>query len=153
MKGWIPALLAFGLGAALGTECTRRQASAPMLLKPDTLIVRQPAPLEEKELGLELARLRLSENSEHSENPENPDSALVEVPITQAHYATPEAEAWVSGYKPRLDSLRIIRPAVALPAAPRPKRWHVGITAGAAFTPRGVEPCLCVGITYSFFSF
>ncbi len=38
------------------------------------------------------------------------DSIPVTIPITQKHYKTPEYEAWVSGYEPKLDSCLVFEP-------------------------------------------
>ena len=35
------------------------------------------------------------------------DSVLVEVPIESRHYNAPEYDAWVSGYEPSLDSIKV----------------------------------------------
>ena len=35
------------------------------------------------------------------------DSALVEIPITSKHYQSPEYDAWVSGFEPSLDSIKV----------------------------------------------
>ena len=35
------------------------------------------------------------------------DSVFVEVPITSKHYQSPEYDAWVSGYEPSLDSIKV----------------------------------------------
>lgn len=35
------------------------------------------------------------------------DSALVEVPITSKHYGSDNYDAWVSGYEPSLDSIKV----------------------------------------------
>lgn len=37
------------------------------------------------------------------------DSVLVEVPITSKHYGSKDYEAWVSGYEPSLDSIKVYR--------------------------------------------
>ena len=37
------------------------------------------------------------------------DSVLVEVPITSKHYQSKDYEAWVSGYEPSLDSIKVYR--------------------------------------------
>lgn len=37
------------------------------------------------------------------------DSVLVEVPITSKHYGSKEYDAWVSGYEPSLDSIKVYR--------------------------------------------
>lgn len=84
------------------------------------------------------------------------DSAIVELPIIQRHYADSTYEAWISGYAANLDSIHTYTrhdyTTVTLPPA-KPKRWHLGITAGFAVTPKGVQPYIGGGITYSFKSF
>ncbi|MDE5785551.1 MAG: hypothetical protein K2H98_03375 [Duncaniella sp.] len=84
-----------------------------------------------------------------------PDSAVVEVPITQKHYADSTYEAWVSGYAPALDSIKIYRRTeiMKIREYKPPNRWHIGITAGTAYTPRGFQPYIGVGVTYSLYSF
>ena len=37
------------------------------------------------------------------------DSVLVEVPITSKHYQAKEYDAWVSGYEPSLDSIKVYK--------------------------------------------
>lgn len=74
--------------------------------------------------------------------------------VTQVHYADTAYEAWVSGIEPRLDSLRLLRPVTAITPLPSPtRRWHVGVTAGVGLTPRGAEPYVGIGLTYSIISF
>lgn len=84
------------------------------------------------------------------------DSADVKIPITQKEYQDSTYHAWVSGYAVNLDSIHTYTrheyTTVQLPP-PKPKRWHLGITAGFAITPKGVQPYIGGGITYSFKSF
>lgn len=98
--------------------------------------------LEQKEVSSEEADIR--------------DSAIVELPVIQRHYADSIYEAWISGpVDPRLDSLRVFAPTTVITRSEwkPPKRWHLGVTAGFAVTPKGVQPYLGAGITYSFKSF
>ena len=84
------------------------------------------------------------------------DSADVKIPITQKEYQDSTYHAWISGYAVNLDSIytytRHEYTTVQLPP-PKPKRWHLGITAGFAITPKGLQPYLGGGVTYSFKSF
>lgn len=84
------------------------------------------------------------------------DSANVIIPITQKEYQDSTYHAWISGYAVSLDSIytytRHEYTTVQLPS-PKPKRWHLGITAGFAMTPKGFQPYVGAGITYSFKSF
>ena len=84
------------------------------------------------------------------------DSAIVELPIIQRHYADSTYEAWVSGpIEPRLDSLRVFAPTTIITKREwkPPKRWHIGPTVGYGFTPQGFQPFIGVSITYSILSF
>lgn len=84
------------------------------------------------------------------------DSAVVELPIIQRHYADSAYEAWVSGpVDPRLDSIRVFAPTTIITKREwkPPKRWHLGITAGYGYGVKGFQPYVGVGITYSIFSF
>ena len=84
------------------------------------------------------------------------DSVAVELPIVQKHYADSTYEAWVSGpLAPKLDSLRVFAPVrtVTVQSMRAPRRWHVGVGAGCAVTPAGVQPYIGIGVSYSIFAF
>lgn len=84
------------------------------------------------------------------------DSAIVELPIIQRHYADSAYEAWVSGpVDPRLDSVRVYakRTVVNRREWKPPKRWHLGVTAGYGYGAKGFQPYIGVGVTYSLYSF
>lgn len=84
------------------------------------------------------------------------DSVDVVIPISQKEYQDSTYHLWISGYASNLDSIHTFTrhdyTTVALPPA-KPKRWHLGVTAGFAVTPQGVQPYIGAGITYSFKSF
>lgn len=151
MSRWAIALMGMALGAVVGAECSRQgrwEAERRVVVAVDTLVSRR---LQVRDSVV--VRYDTIYRSAMAAESVRCDSEAVVVPITQARFATAEAEAWVSGFRPRLDSLRVFMPRLA-PAAPaKPKRWHVGVTAGAAITPKGVQPSVTVGITYSFYSF
>ena len=89
------------------------------------------------------------------------DTTFVSLPRMQREYPDSTYHAWVSGYEPALDSIdvyqteRIIE--ITKTITPKPKRWHLGVSAGygAALTePKPVlSPYVGVGVTYSLFSF
>lgn len=84
------------------------------------------------------------------------DSAIVELPIIQRHYADSTYEAWVSGpIDPRLDSVKLFAPTTIITKREwkPPKHWHIGVTAGYGYGAKGFQPYIGVGITYSIFSF
>lgn len=84
------------------------------------------------------------------------DSAVVELPVVQRHYADSTYEAWVSGpLDPRLDSVKVFAPTTIITQREwkPPKRWHFGVTAGYGYGPGGFQPYVGIGVTYSILSF
>ncbi len=84
------------------------------------------------------------------------DSAIVELPIIQRHYADSTYEAWISGpVDPRIDSLRVFARTTVITRREwkPPKRWHVGPTIGIGLTTHGAEPFVGISLIYSLFSF
>ncbi len=87
------------------------------------------------------------------------DSVSVTLPITQKHYQDTAYEAWVSGYMPALDSIRVFQPTATITNTItnteiryKSKRWGLGVQAGIGFTPSKVEPYIGIGVTYNIFS-
>lgn len=96
------------------------------------------------------------------------DTIYIPLPIEQRYYTGPHYEAWVSGHRPRLDSLRIRTEALRLTTAatfthtataaqqPKPERWGIGIHLGYGMTiapqpqPR---PYIGIGISYNIITF
>lgn len=87
----------------------------------------------------------------------NSDSAEVEIPITQKKYSDTTYTAWVSGFRPALDSIHVHprREVVTVTQTLRgkPKRWGVGVHAGYGVTPHGLQPYIGVGVNYSILDF
>ena len=85
------------------------------------------------------------------------DSVFVEVPIEQKVYSDSNYTAWVSGYRPRLDSISITHQEVSfhnrLVNNGSNKRLYLGIQVGYGITPRGMQPYLGLGVSYNFFGF
>lgn len=87
------------------------------------------------------------------------DSITVEIPITQKVYRNSTYQAWVSGYKPSLDSIRIFQPITTITRTItntevryKSKRWGVGVQVGVGMTPNKVEPYVGIGVTYNILS-
>ncbi|NDV46197.1 hypothetical protein D0T49_03965 [Paludibacter sp. 221] len=87
------------------------------------------------------------------------DSTVVDIPISQKVYEGDNYEAYVSGYKPNLDSLNLFIPketitnTVYVPKIEykRPK-WGVGIQVGYGTDFGRFSPYIGVGIQYNIFS-
>ena len=83
------------------------------------------------------------------------DSILVEVPIEQRVYADSNYTAFVSGWRPVLDSIRITAPTMVIKETVREKapRFGWGITAGPSIVYNGNLHAgigVTAGITYHF---
>lgn len=86
------------------------------------------------------------------------DSIEVQLPIEQKRYADSTYTAYVSGYKPRLDSIFIYPRQEVLTVTKREKhkRWSIGIHAGYGAALKGepqLSPYIGIGVSYSFFHF
>ena len=79
-----------------------------------------------------------------------PDSVQVVIPITQKHYKETEYEAWVSGYKPQLDSINVFAPTTVITKTEK-SPWidvTVGIQAGMGWMGQNnYAPYIGVGVT------
>lgn len=84
-----------------------------------------------------------------------PDSVAVVLPIVQRHYLGDSYEAWVSGHRAALDSLRIYPEGRRITVTRettkwRTRRWGISVGVGAVATPKGFEPGIFIGATYTF---
>ena len=74
------------------------------------------------------------ENSASSASFSVKDSVLVEVPITSKHYQSPEYDAWVSGYEPSLDSIKVYKETQYITEvrtiSKPPNKWELDAVAG-----------------------
>lgn len=83
------------------------------------------------------------------------DSISVVVPITQSIYQDSTYTAWISGYHTSLDSIYIAnqREVITISQSKPPNRWHLGVSAGYGLTPKGIQPWVGIGLTYSIVDF
>ena len=72
------------------------------------------------------------------------DTVQVRLPIESKHYTSESYDAWVSGYEPNLDSIKVYNQVIK----PKQSRWSIGLQGGVGITPRGVQPYVGVGIGY-----
>ena len=84
------------------------------------------------------------------------DSIDVELPISQKYYEDSTFCAWVSGYQPNLDSIKIYQhkeiETITIHTAER-KKWSIGVSGGVGVVYDGGWHCgpgLNIGVTYSF---
>lgn len=74
------------------------------------------------------------------------DSVNVILPITQKKYEDSTYTAWVSGFRPNLDSINIYRKTVYKTITEKPSRLGIGITGGYGYGTTGFTPFLGVGL-------
>lgn len=89
---------------------------------------------------------------------ETKDSVSVDVPIVQKRYSDSTYTAWVSGYEPSLDSIRVYsrREVVTVNKIIKepPNRFVVTFSVGYGLTPQnGLQPYIGIGVGYKLFSF
>lgn len=87
------------------------------------------------------------------------DSVSIVLPITQKMYQDSTYHAWVSGYMPALDSIKVFQPVTTITQTItntqikyKTKRWGLGVQTGIGVTPTKVEPYIGIGVTYNIFS-
>lgn len=163
------------LGAVTGWWL--RGLSIPPLPKPeikkDTVYIDNPVEIEVTPKGYELVpvgtmekvsgQIRALEDSlEKKPRIVKKDSLIyIEVPMEQKHYGDSTYDAWVSGYRPSLDSLKLYntKEIIPVPVYPKPKRWGIGVQVGAGVQygtihkQMDVGPYIGVGISYNILSF
>ena len=88
------------------------------------------------------------------------DTVFVHLPIEQRQYSDPRYTAWVSGYRPQLDSIRIYQQTEyitkEIKTVTKSKRWGIGLQAGYGVSLHNGQvftaPYIGVGLSYSIFS-
>ncbi len=134
-----------GLGAGFVGGHMSRKAEPPGLIVEkwtDTVVVRQPEVMVIRKLVPDTVYLAVAAADSVAA-----DSVRVIVPQEQKEYQGDGYRAWVSGYRPALDSIEIERMVLREKA----RRWSVGLQAGVGVTPRGVQPYIGVGVTIKIF--
>ena len=74
------------------------------------------------------------------------EPVYVPVTISQKEYQTEDYHAWVSGYKPSLDSIWVYPEKIIIKEKPR--RWGIGVIAGYGIGRNGLSPYVGLGGYY-----
>ena len=72
------------------------------------------------------------------------DTIRIRLPIESKHYTAESYDAWVSGYEPSLDSIKVYQREVKT----KQSRWSIGLQGGLGITPKGLQPYVGVGVAY-----
>ena len=84
------------------------------------------------------------------------DTVLVHLPIEQRQYSDPRYTAWVSGYRPQLDSIHIYQRTEyitkEIKTVTKPKRWGIGLQAGyrVSISNKQIQATPYIGIVINF---
>lgn len=153
------------VGARRRAESAVHPVRRDTLILRDTLRVSRPVPVREEVVRYVTVTLPSAPARPNSSSLANigkdsiaaptadhfPDTAqTVVLPITQQVYRDTTYTAWVSGYRPQLDSIEVYPRTLIVrqtaPSAARPRRWSFGIQAGYGYTPKGMQPYIGIGI-------
>lgn len=150
-----------------GKEAARKETRAAATVRVDTVRVPMPAPSAERPVRVvtvPVVRAGSLPSPQEPTIPEGgilllPDSALrgdtcgsadtltARVPVTQKEYRDSDYTAWVSGFMPRLDSIRVYRrTAVVTQTVTKHRRLNVGLTGGAGYGLLTRKPDVWVGV-------
>ncbi len=82
------------------------------------------------------------------------DTVEVELPVTQKEYKDSNYHAWVSGYLPRLDSIKVYSRNVVVTQTKtltqyKTKHWGVGVQVGYGYHFNQFSPYIGVGVQYN----
>ena len=146
-------ILVLGILVGYWFRGLRIRPDVPPDVKPDTLwlhdTVRIPKPYPVKEQVTDTFYLAYPVPQK--------DTVYIPLPITSKEYHGEDYDAWVSGYRPSLDSIYIYHKTaiVEVPVIKEVhKKWGVGIQAGATYLPNtGFTPYVGVGISYNLLTF
>lgn len=80
------------------------------------------------------------------------DSIDIDIPVSQKYYESEGYKAWVSGYEPNLDSIKVYQKTIEIKETIKetPSHWNIGIFGGYGygFSSKRFEPVIGVGISY-----
>lgn len=153
-------VLGFILGRGKkGEERVKERIRTEVVTMYDTIRAAAPEPIHDTIVKWQAARVPIHHFREVTKMTKGSDSVDVTLPITQRTYRDSNYTAWVSGYRPRLDSIhtynkmvyttRTIERTITKP----PRKWGIGINAGYGYgiNSKLFEPYIGVGVTYVIF--
>ena len=80
------------------------------------------------------------------------DTTYIQLPREQKIYTGENYKAWVSGYRPKLDSLNIYQKTIIKEVTNTiEKNWGLGVMGGYGITKDGLSPFIGVGVYYKIF--
>lgn len=123
----------------------------------DTVTCYRPVPRDSAVVRYETVRLMVADTARVTitDTVRVADSVEVAVPITQKVYEDSLYRAYVSGYRPRLDSIFVYprHEVITVTRQAKPKRWGIGLQAGYGVGCGGIGPYIGIGVSYDLWNF
>jgi hypothetical protein len=145
-------LSGFFIGKGIYDKPIHESVTRDTVTRIDTVYQYHPQPVEVEKVRTEYKWLTRVTTDTVTDYTVLHDSVLVEVPIESKHYNSPEYDAYVSGYQPSLDSIRVYqkenyiteRVVVSKP----PNRFTLGLQGGYGygFKSKTWEPYVGIGV-------
>lgn len=161
MRSVIDLLIALIVGVLLGLffRCSRtietHRTVNDTVTHIDTVTYRKPMPVDSLVLRYRTVIAKVADTTHFADTAYITfvDSVAVELPITQKAYKGDDYCAWVSGYAPQLDSIKVYSKTETVTMRQKTKHWNVGVQTGIGVGARSfkVEPYIGIGIQYNLF--
>lgn len=149
------AFLLIYLGAVIGASVVQKCPTIETKVKVDTLVVLDTIRVSEPVYVTQkvVDRIVVPVTDTIVKN----DTTFVYLPRTQRKYMSPYYDAWVSGYNPTLDSIKIFQKTKyvtkEIPYIVKQKRhWGIGVQVGYGAGKEGLSPYVGVGLHYNLLS-
>lgn len=165
-KNIIGILLLLGLLALDGYVCYRigeKKALSDADVKPDTvwrtktIHVPSPEPIAQRVLDTRVFFVAVPVPAAADTATAGTDSCYVELPVEQKEYGDSTYHAWVSGFRPQLDSITLFHKTqiITTTVTQKAPRFGIGVTAGLAcgyfITPAGWQPGAGPAVSVGFY--
>ena len=151
-KKWI-AIIVLVLAVAILTNVLISKQESKELVVPriDTIPFYMPVLKDSVVIRYEVVKLPISGRDTIYERDTivQTDSVYVTIPITQKVYEDSLYTAYVSGYNPSLDSIRIYD-VKTITKPIKPKKWGLGFHVGYGISKQGLTPYFGVGVSCNF---
>ena len=145
-------LSGFFIGKGIYDQPIHESITRDTVTRIDTVFQYFPKPVEVERIRTEYKWLTRVATDTVTDYTVLHDSVLVEVPIESRHYRADDYDAWVSGYHPSLDSIRVYRQKEYITEVKTiskpPNRFSIGLQGGYGygFKSKQWEPYVGLGI-------
>ena len=127
-------LSGFFIGKGIYNQPIHESVTRDTVTRIDTVFQYYPKPVEVERIRTEYKWLTKVTTDTVTDYTVLHDSVLVEVPITSKHYGCKDYDAWVSGYEPSLDSIKVYQRTEyiteRITISKPPNRWELDLIGG-----------------------